>query len=149
MCYCALHYHQFVYIYDTCCHKTDLDECYTEIHNCHERAACYNTDSSYVCRCHGGWIGNGRYCSGNVCLQIAIKSACLIRSNLYGQMIFRFHWNFAERLPSAKKSSREKEFLSQPSESTIRACPSKMASKNECYHSAQEWHTNEPSSIQH
>ena len=66
-----------------------------------------------------------------------------------GKLFLDFTEIFAERLPSAKKSSREKEFLSQPSESAIRACPSKMAPKNECYHSAQEWHTNEPSSSQH
>ena len=61
---------------------------------------------------------------------LLFKSACLRGPNLYGQTMF---FDFAQILQVATfglKVSRAKGFLSQPSESAIPACPSKMAEKS-------------------
>ena len=43
----------------------DIDECKTNLSSCHVNADCLNTIGSYVCRCHTGYIGDGKNCSGN------------------------------------------------------------------------------------
>ena len=60
---------------------------------------------------------------------------------------FSISLKYCRRLPLVKNISRPKGFLSQPSESAMTTCLSKMAEKshpvfgleNECYHIAQEW----------
>ena len=42
-----------------CCN--DIDECNLE-HDCSEDADCQNTDGSYECQCHEGFIGDGLVC---------------------------------------------------------------------------------------
>lgn len=41
---------------------TDIDECYSGIHNCDLHATCANTQGSFTCSCNPGWIGNGTSC---------------------------------------------------------------------------------------
>ena len=58
------------------------------------------------------------------------KSACLRGLSLHVQNdFFRFRSNIAGKLPLVTNMSRAKAFLSQPSESAIPACLSKMAEK--------------------
>ena len=73
-----------------------------------------------------------------------------------GNRFFSISLKFCRLATFGLKASRAKGFLSQPSESAIPACPSRMAEKsphvgprNEYNHSAQEWKTNETSSLQH
>ena len=42
------------------CH--DMDECQTNLDDCHFRSQCLNTHGSYKCQCYFGWIGDGKNC---------------------------------------------------------------------------------------
>ena len=37
----------------------DIDECAKDLHNCHEKASCNNTEGSFECECVDGYVGNG------------------------------------------------------------------------------------------
>ena len=43
---------------------TDVDECTTGSHNCHEDATCHNNKGSFYCTCDIGYTGNGTHCTG-------------------------------------------------------------------------------------
>ena len=49
---------------------SDIDECDTDVHNCHINAWCTNTDGSYYCACNIGYNGNGLICEGKLCLSV-------------------------------------------------------------------------------
>ena len=43
----------------------DIDECAEdETNDCDSNALCTNNEGSYVCRCKGGYSGDGKNCSG-------------------------------------------------------------------------------------
>ena len=43
----------------------DIDECSDKsTHSCDSNSNCTNTNGSYQCKCHQGFIGNGHTCSG-------------------------------------------------------------------------------------
>ncbi|XP_035691365.1 signal peptide, CUB and EGF-like domain-containing protein 3 [Branchiostoma floridae] len=42
---------------------SDIDECATGVHSCHQHAACTNTVGSYRCTCDSGYTGDGRTCT--------------------------------------------------------------------------------------
>jgi len=42
----------------------DLDECKTNMNDCHENSDCLNIVGSYECVCKNGFYGNGTYCEG-------------------------------------------------------------------------------------
>ena len=46
----------------------DVDECSENLHLCHNRANCTNTNGSYNCTCMEGIFGNGFLCSGEIML---------------------------------------------------------------------------------
>ena len=52
----------------TCCiyfSLSDIDECTTNYHGCHESATCLNTAGFFTCACHAGYTGNGKLpCAG-------------------------------------------------------------------------------------
>ena len=45
------------------CSYLDLDECGTELDNCHENATCNNTFGSFECACIAGFDGDGVNCT--------------------------------------------------------------------------------------
>ena len=45
---------------------TDIDECETNPHKCHQEATCKNTHGSYLCTCKPGFIGDGQNCTGTI-----------------------------------------------------------------------------------
>lgn len=48
---------------------TDDDECLLNAYSCSEFADCQNTQGSYECTCHEGFVGNGVECRDvNECL---------------------------------------------------------------------------------
>ena len=42
----------------------DIEECATDIDNCHADANCTNTKGSFYCTCRQGYSGNGVTCNG-------------------------------------------------------------------------------------
>jgi len=51
----------------------DIDECVTEMDNCHMNATCNNTFGSFECTCDAGFEGNGVNCTSKKSLQILAK----------------------------------------------------------------------------
>ena len=61
----------------------DENECTLAIHNCHNNAACLNTNGSFACSCNTGYSGNGVKCEGEETLSIIMNiqmndSSCLM-----------------------------------------------------------------------
>ena len=44
-------------------HLIDIDECASELDNCHENATCNNTFGSFECTCNAGFDGDGVNCT--------------------------------------------------------------------------------------
>ena len=44
--------------------RSDIDECSSGNHDCHQNATCVNTAGHYDCICKPGLTGDGRNCSG-------------------------------------------------------------------------------------
>ena len=44
--------------------RSDIDECSSGSHDCHQNATCVNTAGHYDCICKPGLTGDGRNCSG-------------------------------------------------------------------------------------
>ena len=63
---------------------TDIDECETNPHKCHEEAACNNTHGSYLCTCKPGFIGDGQNCTGTI---NSLKSL-QIHVDQYNELLF-------------------------------------------------------------
>ncbi|XP_068748140.1 lactadherin-like [Montipora capricornis] len=42
----------------------EIDECVSNIHNCHVHAVCLNSVGSFECICNPGYTGDGKDCSG-------------------------------------------------------------------------------------
>ena len=47
-------------------HFIDIDECTSQLDNCHENAACSNTFGGFVCNCNGGFDGDGVNCTSKL-----------------------------------------------------------------------------------
>jgi len=43
--------------------SVDIEECLTEMDDCHVNAACNNTFGSFECTCVAGFVGNGVNCT--------------------------------------------------------------------------------------
>ena len=46
------------------CTYPDIDECSSDVDDCHNDANCTNTAGSFTCLCREGYTGNGTSCSG-------------------------------------------------------------------------------------
>ena len=49
-----------------CMHLIDIDECTTELDNCHENATCSNTFGIFHCTCNPGFEGDGVNCTSKL-----------------------------------------------------------------------------------
>ena len=45
---------------------TDVDECTSNVHNCHQQGICTNNIGSFSCQCKKGYTGNGTWCTGEL-----------------------------------------------------------------------------------
>ena len=46
-------------------HLTDVDECETGSHRCHDNAGCTDTPGNHTCKCKTGYLGDGKIsCTG-------------------------------------------------------------------------------------
>ena len=43
---------------------TDINECESDLHPCHLKATCNNTDGNFTCNCTAGYDGDGFTCHG-------------------------------------------------------------------------------------
>ena len=46
----------------------DIDECGLGLDDCDENAICTNTEGCYICTCREGYCGDGRNCTGELCV---------------------------------------------------------------------------------
>ena len=44
--------------------RAEINECTTDVDDCHAQAICSNSVGSFSCTCHTGYTGNGKHCSG-------------------------------------------------------------------------------------
>ena len=44
--------------------SADIDECATNVHDCHADATCTNTVGDFTCSCNAGYDGDGTACAG-------------------------------------------------------------------------------------
>ena len=56
---CLYSIHLFIFI-------LDLDECVTELDNCHKSATCNNTFGCFECTCNSGFVGDGVNCTSKL-----------------------------------------------------------------------------------
>ena len=47
-------------------HFIDIDECTSQLDNCHENAACNNTFGGFECNCNAGFEGDGVNCTSKL-----------------------------------------------------------------------------------
>ena len=75
---------------------TDVDECSSNIHNCHAEATCSNTAGLFTCACNNGLTGDGVTCEGKRIvrkLKMVISYAMLILFTLSNVMLnISFNW---------------------------------------------------------
>ena len=45
---------------------TDINECESDLHPCHLKATCNNTDGNFTCNCTAGYEGDGFTCTGTI-----------------------------------------------------------------------------------
>ena len=64
---------------------SDINECTTNTHNCHNNANCTNTNGSFTCECWNGFTGDGENCTGRCNQFTLIKFAATSSPH-------RIHW---------------------------------------------------------
>ena len=58
--YCIYHFLCFPSV----TYRSDIDECSSGSHDCHQNAKCVNAAGHFNCSCQTGFTGNGRLCLG-------------------------------------------------------------------------------------
>ena len=71
----------------TICYFSDINECMTPGHNCHDDAICSNTKGSWNCSCNQGYEGNGIHCEGIGLNFICLFSHCEIQNKIRFRLV--------------------------------------------------------------
>lgn len=68
------------YYLKVCFYHVDIDECATGADVCDSKAACVNTNGSFICTCISGYSGDGITCTGECILLnlMTIQQWCYI-----------------------------------------------------------------------
>ena len=61
----------------------DIDECYSDQHDCDVNAECINTDGSFNCSCRDGYMGNGTSCCKSIDSLLQYERATLTKTWCY------------------------------------------------------------------
>ncbi|CAK8688435.1 unnamed protein product [Clavelina lepadiformis] len=112
--------------------QSDIDECSTNLHNCHEHARCINTEGSFTCECKEGYIGDGVTCTG-ICLD---KTNAVIGGREY--QFFQTRLSYQDAKEECKRWGGYTAILASIHDLTTQACISQMITSEGVY-KPEEW----------
>ena len=64
-----------------------MEECATNVDNCHADANCTNTKGSFDCTCHTGYSGDGFICDGMLRIDVSVLLFSLRTLGKHSEMV--------------------------------------------------------------